>query len=210
MMCSVFLATSAASGHAHVNRSTLVFKLLPATSSNWSLVKPVRQWVPVTFLANPLLYSCAKLPLYPVSIRVDPELVPNEFWNIFNFFWARSERPRKKGLGGFSSDLKPDLFPPWKRLSYEWDFGVRKCLWSPKFPTVHPTWLLAAIPRSCMSGFVNSQDIHKFCAFNTLKSTSSTSPAALLSLSCGAGPWRIKRPLFLWQETKWDGPGSRA
>ena len=32
-----------------------------------------------TFLAN-LLYSCAKLPLYPhVSIRVDPELVPNEF-----------------------------------------------------------------------------------------------------------------------------------
>ena len=34
--------------------------------------------VPVTFLAN-LLYSCAKLPLYPVSIRVDPELVPNEF-----------------------------------------------------------------------------------------------------------------------------------
>ena len=48
---------------------------------------------------------------------------------------ARSERPRKKGLGGFSSDLKPDLFPPWKRLSYEWNFGVRKCLWSPKFPT---------------------------------------------------------------------------
>ena len=46
---------------------------------------------------------------------------------------ARSERPRKKGLGGFS-DLKPDLFPPWKRL-YEWNFGVRKCLWSPKFPT---------------------------------------------------------------------------
>ena len=35
--------------------------------------------VPVTFLAN-LLYSCAKLPSYPhVSIRVDPELVPNEF-----------------------------------------------------------------------------------------------------------------------------------
>ena len=124
MMCYVFLATSAASGHAHVNRSTLVFKLLP-----------VRQWVPVTFLAN-LLYSCAKLPLYPhVSIRVDPELVPNEFWNIFKLFWARSERSRKKGLGGFSSDLKPDLFPPWKRLSYEWNFGVRKCLWSPKFPT---------------------------------------------------------------------------
>ena len=48
---------------------------------------------------------------------------------------ARSERPRKKGLGGFSSDLKPDLFPPWKRLSYEWNFGVRKCLWSPTFPT---------------------------------------------------------------------------
>ena len=91
--------------------------------------------VPVTFLAN-LLYSCAKLPLYPhVSIRVDPELVPNEFWNIFKLFWVRSEWPRKKGLGGFSSDLKPDLFPPWKRLSYEWNFGVRKCLWSPKFPT---------------------------------------------------------------------------
>ena len=110
-----------------------------AFASNWSLVKPVRQWVPVTFLANHLLYSCAKLPLYPhLSIRVDPELVPNEFWNIFIFklFWARSERPRKKGLGGFSSDLKPDLFPPWKRLSYEWNFGVvRKCLWSPKFPT---------------------------------------------------------------------------
>ena len=97
--------------------------------------KPVRQRVPVTFLAN-LLYSCAKLPLYPhVSIRVDPELVPNEFWNIFKLFWARSEWLRKKGLGGFSSDLKPDLFPPWKRLSYEWNFGVRKCLWSPKFPT---------------------------------------------------------------------------
>ena len=39
-----------------------------------------------------------------------------------------------------------------------------------------------------MSGFVNSQDIQKFCALNSLKSTSSTSPAALLSLWCGAGP----------------------
>ena len=47
---------------------------------------------------------------------------------------------------------------------------------------LHPTWLLTAIPRSRMSGFVNSQDIHKFCALNILKSTSSTSPAALLSL----------------------------
>ena len=102
-----------------------------AFASNWSLVKPVRQWVPVTFLAN-----CAKLPLYPhVSIRVDPELVPNEFWNIFKLFWVRSEWPRKKGLGGFSSDLKPGLFSPWKRLSYEWNFGVRTCLWSPKFPS---------------------------------------------------------------------------
>ena len=78
MMCYVFLATSAASGHAHVNRSTLVstlvFKLLPATD-----LFQASEAVPVTFLAN-LLYSCAKLPLYPhVSIRVDPELVPNEF-----------------------------------------------------------------------------------------------------------------------------------
>ena len=63
MMCYVFLATSAASGHAHVNRSTLVFKLLPATD-----LFQASEAVPVTFLAN-LLYSCAKLPLYPVSIR---------------------------------------------------------------------------------------------------------------------------------------------
>ena len=135
MMCSVFLATSAASGHAHVNRSALVFK--PFASNIQQLIsRQASEAVPVTFLAN-LLYSCAKLPLYPhVSIRVDPELVPNEFWNIFKLFWARSERPRKKGLGGFSSELKSDLFPPWKRLSYEWNFGVvRKCLWSPKFPT---------------------------------------------------------------------------
>ena len=121
VMCSVFLASSAASGHAHVNRSTLVFKLLP-----------VRQWVPVTFLANQL-YSCAKLPLYPhVSIRlgIGSQWILKHLQTL-----ARSERPRKKGLGGFSSDLKPDLFPPWKRLSYEWNFGVRKCLWSPKFPT---------------------------------------------------------------------------
>ena len=34
---------------------------------------------------------------------------------------------------------------------------------------LHPTWLLTAIPRSCMSGFVNSQDIHKFCALNIFK-----------------------------------------
>ena len=29
-----------------------------------------------------------------------------------------------------------------------------------------------------MSGFVNSQDIQKFCALNILKSTSSTSPGS--------------------------------
>ena len=126
-MCYVFLATSAAPGHAHVNRSTLVFKLLPATSSNWFLVKPVRQWVPVTFLANNLLYSFAKLPLYP-HVSIGSQWILKHLHTL-----ARSERPRKKGLGGFS-DLNPDLFPPWKRL-YEWNFGVRKCLWSPKFPT---------------------------------------------------------------------------
>ena len=97
--------------------------LLPATSSNWSLVKPVRQWVPVTFLAN-LLCSCAKLPLYPhVSIR--PGIGSQWILKHLQTFLGR----------GFSSDLKPDLFPPWKRLSYEWNFGVRTCLWSPEFPT---------------------------------------------------------------------------
>ena len=35
---------------------------------------------------------------------------------------------------------------------------------------LHPPWLLTAIPRSRMSGFVNSQDIQKFCALNILKS----------------------------------------
>ena len=131
VMCSVFLATSAASGHAHVNRSTLVFKLLPATSSNWSLVKPVRQWVPVTFLANLSLFMCQTSFISRVN-KSGPGI--GSQWILKHLqTLARSERPRKKGLGGFS-DLKPDLFPPWKRL-YEWNFGVRKCLWSPKFPT---------------------------------------------------------------------------
>ena len=68
MMCSVFLATSAASGHAHVNRSALVFK--PFASNIQQLIsRQASEAVPVTFLAN-LLYSCAKLPLHPhVSIR---------------------------------------------------------------------------------------------------------------------------------------------
>ena len=133
MMCSVFLATSAASGHAHVNRSTLVFKLLPATSSNWSLVKPVRQWVPVTFLAN-LLHSSANFFLISTRVNKSGPGIGSQWILKHLQTLARSERPRKKGLGGFSSALKPDLFPPWKRL-YEWNFGVRKCLWSPKFPT---------------------------------------------------------------------------
>ena len=72
-MCYVFLATSAASGHASTVRlwcSSFCQQLISRRAS---------EAVPVTFLAN-LLYSCAKLPLYPhVSIRVDPELVPNEF-----------------------------------------------------------------------------------------------------------------------------------
>ena len=62
---------------------------------------------------------------------------------------ARSERPRKKGFGGFSSDLKPDLFPPWKRL-YEWNFGVRKCLWSPKFPTSNMVVNSYTVPQPVM------------------------------------------------------------
>ena len=130
-MCYVCLATSAASGHAHVNRSALVFK--PFASNIQQLIsRQASEAVPVTFLANQL-YSCAKLPLYPhVSIRlgIGSQWILKHLQTL-----ARSERPRKKGLGSFSSDLKPDLFPPWKRLSYEWNFGVRKCLWSPKFPT---------------------------------------------------------------------------
>ena len=53
-------------------------RLLCSSFCQQLISRQASEAVPVTFLAN-LLYSCAKLPLYPVSIRVDPELVPNEF-----------------------------------------------------------------------------------------------------------------------------------
>ena len=54
MMCSVFLAISAASGHAHVNRSTLVFKLLPATD----LFQASEAASACNFLGQPTLFMC--------------------------------------------------------------------------------------------------------------------------------------------------------
>ena len=58
MMCSVFLATSAASGHAHVNRSALVFK--PFASNIQQLIS--RQ-------ASEAVSSCNFLG-QPISIHV--------------------------------------------------------------------------------------------------------------------------------------------
>ena len=58
MMCSVFLATSAASGHAHVNRSTLVFK--PFASNIQQLIsRQASEAVSAcNFLGQPTLFMC--------------------------------------------------------------------------------------------------------------------------------------------------------
>ena len=59
MMCSVFLATSAASGNAHVNRSTLVFK--PFASNIQQLIsRQASEAVSAcNFLGQPLtLFMC--------------------------------------------------------------------------------------------------------------------------------------------------------
>ena len=111
-----------------VNRSTLVFKLLPATD----LFQASEAASACNFLGQPTLFMCQTSFISARVNKSGPGI--GSQWVLKHLqTLARSERPRKKGLGGFS-DLNPDLFPPWKRL-YEWNFGVRKCLWSPKFPT---------------------------------------------------------------------------
>ena len=105
-----------------------------AFASNWSLRQASEAVSACNFLGQPTLFMCQTSFISTRVNKSGPGI--GSQWILKHLqTLARSERPRKKGLGGFSSDLKPDLFPPWKRLSYEWNFGVRKCLWSPKFPT---------------------------------------------------------------------------
>ena len=128
-MCYVCLATSAASGHVSTVRllcSSFCQKLISRQASEAVSA--------CNFLGQPTLFMCQTSFISTRVNKSGPGI--GSQWILKHLqTLARSERPRKKGLGGFSSDLKPDLFPPWKRLSYEWNFGVRKCLWSPKFPT---------------------------------------------------------------------------
>ena len=202
MMCYVFLATSAASGHASTVRlwcSSFCQQLISRQASEAVSA--------CNFLGQPTLFMCQ--PSFISRVNKSGPGIGSQWILKHLQTW-----PGPSDLERRAWEVSP---PTWNLICFLFGRGLvmsDTLEWSGSAcgaqNFLHPTWLLTAIPRSCMSGFVNSQDIQKFCALNILKSTSSTSPAALLSLWCGAGPWRIKRPLFLWQETKWDGPGSWA
>ena len=159
-MCYVFLATSAASGHAHVNRSTLVFKLLPATdlsSSQWGSA--------CNFLGQPTLFMCQTSFISTRVNKSGPGIGSQWILNIFKLWPGPSDLERR------AWEVSP---PTWNLIC----FLLERAFMSETLESgsacgaqnvLHPTWLLTAIPRSRMSGFVNSQDIQKFCALNIFK-----------------------------------------